>query len=198
MSHESNRDEVSDVARRLACKENWNRGEPIRSDWLGRHGDVSEDESATPRRLRQAVPKHTLWVDGFGISERRIRRRQHKFQAGGRGGFGPPSLLRSMARHPLSCTYRAAAPSVSKAGGGEEGIRTLDTTFAVWRFSKALPSATRPPLRCRSYALNRPAGSNRKVRAIRSTGASIRLKIAGRRDPNPRLSFTNFHGSLIL
>src|SRR6188472_1138920 len=53
--------------------------------------------------------------------------------------------------------------STGVRSGGEEGIRTLDTTFAVWRFSKALPSATRPPLRCRSYALNRPAGSNRKV-----------------------------------
>src|SRR3989337_377568 len=52
--------------------------------------------------------------------------------------------------------------------GGEEGGRTRDTTFAVWRFSKALPSATRPPLRCRSYALNRPAGSNRKVLARRA------------------------------
>jgi hypothetical protein len=47
--------------------------------------------------------------------------------------------------------------------GGEEGIRTLDTTFAVWRFSKALPSATRPPLRCRSYDSNLPGGSNRKA-----------------------------------
>src|SRR5437879_5606133 len=52
---------------------------------------------------------------------------------------------------------------MSFESGGEEGIRTLDTTFAVWRFSKALPSATRPPLRCRSYDSNRPEGSNRKA-----------------------------------
>jgi hypothetical protein len=57
-----------------------------------------------------------------------------------------------------------AYPKPARAkGGGEEGIRTLDTTFAVWRFSKALPSATRPPLRCRSYDSNRPEGSNRKA-----------------------------------
>src|SRR4051794_11117945 len=53
--------------------------------------------------------------------------------------------------------------AIRAKGGGEEGIRTLDTTFAVWRFSKALPSATRPPLRCRSYDSNRPEGSNRKA-----------------------------------
>src|ERR1700710_1717482 len=53
--------------------------------------------------------------------------------------------------------------AIRAQGGGEEGIRTLDTTFAVWRFSKALPSATRPPLRCRSYDSNPPEGSNRKA-----------------------------------
>ena len=74
-------------------------------------------------------------------------------------------MLENACEGPLLFRLIAArcAEASAKAGGGEEGIRTLDTTFAVWRFSKALPSATRPPLRCRSYALNRPAGSNRKV-----------------------------------
>lgn len=71
-------------------------------------------------------------------------------------------------RHNVHIVERRCLPMFGVAAfesGGEEGIRTLDTTFAVWRFSKALPSATRPPLRCGSYASNRPAGSNRKAAA---------------------------------
>ena len=81
---------------------------------------------------------------------------------------------------------RREPPASGFRSGGEEGIRTLDTSFPVWRFSKALPSATRPPLRCRSYALNRPAGSNRKVCAPRATGSGpsdSATPLALRREP---------------
>jgi hypothetical protein len=92
------------------------------------------------------------------------------------------------------------------SSGGEEGIRTLDTTFAVWCFSKALPSATRPPLRCRSYASNRPAGSNWNAFAARGTARStsdarlkpyllIRFKQSYRTAVEPLEGFPRLAGS---
>ena len=56
---------------------------------------------------------------------------------------------------------------VFKDGGGDGGIRTLGTPYRVRRFSKPLPSATRPPLRCEPYASNCSRGSNWK-RVFRS------------------------------
>src|SRR5690349_19500574 len=49
---------------------------------------------------------------------------------------------------------RRSPPWYGQRTGGESGIRTRDTSCPVCRFSKPVPSATRPPLQTTQQALS--------------------------------------------
>src|SRR5262249_7557236 len=63
-------------------------------------------------------------------------------------------------------TFGPDRPSVAEREGFEPSIQ-LET---VWRFSKALPSATRPPLQQGRYARHRPEPQAADLRPLKIPG----------------------------
>ena len=66
---------------------------------------------------------------------------------------------------------------LGKAGGGDGGIRTLDTRYQVWLLSRELVSATHPRLRIARRASGAGEGRaiDRVVGAIKSEFRARRL-----------------------
>ena len=120
--------------------------------------------TTTVQRKFAATARKRMRIEGSGYRRDHLRALARRVEVADRE-VRIRGIEEQFAQNARRQNRRPAAFAVLFWTGGEEGIRTLDTTFAVWRFSKALPSATRPPLRCGSYASNRPAGSNRKAAA---------------------------------